>query len=139
MENNNTWRNLFLKVVIPLVALVAILIAGYFYWQIRILKQNPQTVATQQAEVLINKVGQLIVLPTGETPTIATVSDPTALKDQPFFSLAQKGDKVLIYAQAKEAILYSVSLNKIIGVAPLNIGNQNTASTPTTTNARKAP
>ena len=139
MENNNTWRNLVLKVVIPLVALVAILIAGYFYWQIRILKQNPQTVATQQAEVLINKVGQLIVLPTGETPTIATVSDPTALKDQPFFSLAQKGDKVLIYAQAKEAILYSVSLNKIIGVAPLNIGNQNTASTPTTTNARKAP
>ncbi len=114
------------------IAVVAIILAGYFYYQVRILKQNPQIVAQRQTADLIAKVSRLIVLPTGEVPTIATVSDPSALKNQAFFALAQKGDEVLIYNQAKEAILYSVSLNKIIDVAPLNIGAQQAVTPPAT-------
>lgn len=112
----------FYKVVMPLVALAALLVAGYFYNELRVLKQDPQAVAAQEAADLVVKVGKLVVLPEGETPTVATVSDPEALKDQPFFSKAQAGDKVLIYAEAKRAILYSVTMNKVIDVAPLNIG-----------------
>lgn len=121
------------KVVLPVVAVVALALAGYFYSQVRLLKQNPQAMAQQESADLVNKIGKLMVLPAGEVPTVATVSDPEALKDQPFFVLAQKGDKVLIYAQAKKAILYSVLLNKIIDVAPLNIGAQAPVTPPAAT------
>lgn len=121
----------FIKIVIPVIALVAIGLCVYFYSQIRILKQNPTVAAQKETTDIIAKVSKLVVLPTGETPTIATVSDPEALKDQPFFANAIKGDKVLIYAQAKKAFLYSVSLNKILDVAPLNIGSSTKSTTPT--------
>lgn len=49
-----------------------------------------------------------------ETPTIATVSDITKLQGQPFFAKAQNGDKVYVYSNAKKAILYRPSENKII-------------------------
>ena len=115
-------KDKFMKVVVPVIAVVAIIAAGYLYSQVRVLKQNPQAVAQKEVADLVAKVGRLVVLPEGESPTVATVSDPEALKDQAFFAKAVQGDKVLIYAQAKKAVLYSVSLTKVIDVAPLNIG-----------------
>ncbi len=136
---DNILKQRVFKVFIPVVAVIAIVLAGYFYMQVRKLQQNPQVAAQQEASDLVTKVSKLIVLPAGETPTIATVSDPAALKDQPFFAHAQKGDKVLIYAQAKKAILYSVTLDKIIDVAPLNIGTQAAVTPPATTPPTKTP
>lgn len=129
---NNTLSQRISKIIITLVVIVvvALAVAGYFYNQVRILKQDPQLAARQEVVDLVAKVGRLLVLPTGETPTIATVSDPGALKEQPFFALAAKGDKMLIYAQAKKAILYSVALNKILNVAPVNIGAQQAVTPP---------
>ncbi|HYM65091.1 MAG TPA: hypothetical protein VES68_01230 [Candidatus Sulfotelmatobacter sp.] len=100
-----------------------ILIAGlYFYFQYKngnqLLTGNSNTLQEQQS--LIEKVGNLIVLPLNENPQIATVSDKTKLKDQAFFANAENGDKVLIYNSAGEAILYRPSINKIIAVAPIN-------------------
>ena len=118
------------KVVITLVALAAIIVAGYFYNQLRTLKNNPQAFAQQETADLVAKIGRLVVLPEGETPTVATVSDPAALSDQPFFASALKGDKVLIYTTAKKAFLYSVTLNKLLDVAPLNIGGQRAVTPP---------
>lgn len=127
----------FTKVVVPAIAVIAIVLAGYFYIQVDKFKKDPslvaQNLAKQEAETLVNKVGKLVALPEGEIPTVATVSDPEALKDQPFFAQAVKGDKVLIYAQAKKAVLYSVGMNKILEVAPLSIGNDKPATTPAPT------
>ena len=123
----------FSSIIVPLIAIVAIVLSGYFYSQIRSLKKNPNVAAQQEVTDLVARVSRLIVLPTDETPTVATVSDPEALKDQAFFVNAQKGDKVLIYAQAKKAILYSVTLGKIIDVAPLNIGANKGVTPPATT------
>ncbi|HEY4502956.1 MAG TPA: hypothetical protein VJC14_00750 [Candidatus Paceibacterota bacterium] len=130
MENNTLGQKVF-KVLVPLIALAAILVAGYFYNQVRMLKQDQQVLAQQEVEALMAKVGRLIVLPEGETPTVATVADPEALKSQVFFAKAVKGDKVLIYTSAKKAFLYSVELDKILEVAPLDIGESQKASTPT--------
>lgn len=124
--------------LVLVVAVIAVVFGAYFYYQWSLLKQDPQAVAQQEVTALVAQVGKLIVLPTGEEPTIATVSDPTALKDQPFFAQAQKGDKVLIYTTAKKAILYSPTLNKIVEVAPLNIGaSQKAVTTPTTDTTTK--
>lgn len=86
------------------------------------LRDNPQKIAALESQQLVNKVSQLIILPAGEEPTVATVSDLAPLADQPFFVNAQVGDKVLIYTQAKKAILYNPASHKIVEVAPLNIG-----------------
>ncbi len=130
MENfSSKIKQVILKFLIPLVALLAIAAAVYFYKQLEMLKQDPQILTQQEIEVWVRKVGKILVLPEGETPTIVTVTDPEALrKDQPFFEKAQIGDKVLIYTSAKKAILYSVSLAKILEIAPLNIGSQNAAT-----------
>lgn len=95
--------------------------AGYFYYQLSLLKKNPEAVAQEEAEDLVSIVGKLIILPKGEVPTIATVSDPEKLKDQPFFAKAKVGDKVLLYVKAGKAYLYDPEENKILEVAPINV------------------
>ena len=96
--------------------------ATYFAKQFNELKLNPQKFVQEETQKLIEQVGKLVVLPEGEQPTIATVNDPELLKNQPFFAGAKKGDKVLIYTNAKKAILYDPVNNKIIEIAPVNIG-----------------
>ncbi len=112
------------SIFIILIALV-VLFAGssaFLYWQLFELKSNPQKFLQEEAKTLVKKVSRLIVIPENESPTIATVSDPEKLKDQPFFSKAKLGDKVLIYSNSKKAILYDPINDIIVEVAPINIG-----------------
>ncbi len=76
-------------------------------------------VAERERVEIIAKVGAHIVLPKDEVPTLATVSDPEQLKKYPFFTNAEKGDKVLIYSLAKKAILYRPIGDKIVEIAPI--------------------
>ncbi len=117
------------KVIITTLVVLLLGIGGValqLYFKSRSGTKGDTTEATIQenkAELakIIETVGKLIELPSGEEPTLATVSDPEKLKDQAFFKNAVLGDKVLIYAQAKRAILYSPSRGKIIEVAPVNL------------------
>ena len=112
------------------IATVALLVVlgggGYFYYQsTKAQKQaNPQQVAQEEVKKIVAEVGKLIDLPSGEDPTVATVTDISKLKDQPFFQKAKNGNKVLIYTNARKAILYDPASNKVIDVAPINIGTQ---------------
>ena len=99
----------------------------YFYKQSKALK-NPDAISEKEVANIVERVGQHILLPPNETPTIATVSDPEALQDQAFFSQAKKGDKVLIYTDSKKAILYDPEIDKIIAVAPLTISDSPTGA-----------
>ncbi len=98
----------------------------YFYNQYQKsqeLLKNPTEAAKQEVQALAGRVGRYIELP-NEEPTVATVSDKKKLKDQPFFAKAENGDKVLIYTQARKAILYRPSINKIIEVSTVNLGGE---------------
>ena len=99
---------------------------------------NPQAAAEDEARRIKSEVAQLIELP-NEDPTVATVVDIEKLKNQPFFSSAQNGDRVLLFAQAKKAVLYRPSTGKIVEVAPINIGNGagTTAGASTTEGTKK--
>ena len=124
------------KFGIPLLLVIAIgssTASIYFYRQVNALKQDPNKVSKEEVAKLVATVGQLILLPDGEDPTIATVADPEKLKDQQFFEHASKGDKVLIYTNARKAVLYDPIVNKIINVAPVNIGNESGKKTKTAT------
>ena len=109
-------------VVLGIVTIASLGSASYFFNKYQQIKANPQKIAQDEVKALVAKVGQLVVLPEGEDPTVATVSHPEKLKDQAFFAHAKKGDKVLIYAQAKRAYLYDPVANKLVDVAPINIG-----------------
>lgn len=123
-KKNKFFRKYFALILIVLVIILS-LTSAYFY-----KKSTDSSNEASQAEVksLIEKVGRLAILPTDETPTVATVSDPEALKDQAFFVDAKKGDKVLIYSNAKKAVLYDPSQDKIVNIAPLNTDQQKTTN-----------
>lgn len=121
----NTKRFFPLVAVVLLIGLgVAVGAAYYYYSQLANIKLNPQKIIQKETQELIEKVSKLIVLPADEQPTIATVTDPEKLKDQPFFAKAKKGNIVLIYTNARKAILYDPLENKIVEVAPINIGDE---------------
>jgi uncharacterized protein YpmB len=115
-------KNFIRKYIVFILIILVIVLAGattYFY-----RKSTDEDAQTRAAEAksLVRKVGKLVVLPEGETPTIATVSDLEALREQAFFIGAKVGDKVLIYSNSKKAILFDPKQNKIINIAPLNAG-----------------
>lgn len=91
----------------------------YYYMQYQHLlaRTNDPNLA---AKDVLDKVGKLIELPTGEQPTIATVTNPDLLNGQAFFAKAKKGDRVILYSTAKLAILYDETANKIINFGTIN-------------------
>jgi len=116
-------------VLFVLVFLAAIGGGYYYYRSYQKLLKNPDIITKQEVDWLKEKVGKLMVLPTDEEPSTATVLDKEKLKDQAFFKNAENGDKILIYAGTKKAILYRPSTDKIIEVMPLVIDENQTAQT----------
>lgn len=114
--------------LVLLVILVLVAVGGFFAWKYTEAQKdvdrlsNPQEAAKAANAELTANVGKHAQVPQGETPTVATVSDVSKLKSQAFFAKAENGDKVLIYTQAKRAILYRPSTDKIIEIAPINLG-----------------
>jgi len=120
--------------LVAIVAFVVLVAGGGYYYvkyhdsQKRVAQlSNPQTAAKAQVSDAVAIIGRIVDLPANETPTLATVTDPSKLTGQPFFANTKTGDQVLIYTQAKEAILYRPSTNKIIQIAPVNIGSSTTS------------
>jgi len=99
---------------------ISLVVIGFLSWRLYGGQGNTPNAAANQSVKIIAAVGKLIVLPTDETPTIAVVTDPSKLQDQPFFSDAKQGDDVLIYTKSGKAILYDPTINKVIGMAPIN-------------------
>ncbi len=150
-SENSRQRNLPISTKhIPWIILALVVIAaGVFAYQqsqsvkvaqqqLEELKKNPQQATEAETKTLLDNVAKLIDGLPAEQPTIATVTDLAPLKDQPFFANAQVGDKVLIYSQAKKAILYRPSTNKIVEIAPVDldapVANVNTNTTNSNTN-----
>jgi hypothetical protein len=122
-------RGVSLKIILAVIILAIIATTSgtsyYFYTQYKKTKAilaDPSQAAKEEIKVITTKISVIMELPSGEEPTIATILDKEKLKDQPFFARSANGDKVLIFAQARKAILYRPSTNKVIDVAPINIG-----------------
>lgn len=110
--------------------LLLVILVGYF--MARVARRQPEifgllkgpSIIQQEQDALIAKVGQLIALPEGEEPTVATVSDENELSDQAFFKNAKVGDKVLVYTNATKVVLYRPSENRVVEVGSVNIQNE---------------
>lgn len=102
--------------------------------EIKGLKQDPQRIAQDETNSIMEKVGKLVMLPTDETPVLATVTDKDKLKDQSLFAKAENGDKILVYSSAQKAYIYNPGKNVIVDVVPVNVGDGSVTITGTDVN-----
>lgn len=84
-------------------------------------------VPSDDADAIVAAVGRIMLLPAGERPTLARVTNLDNLRGESFFDNAAIGDVVLMYKGALKAILYRPSENKIIEVAPISTSSPSTA------------
>ena len=123
MKINFLNKNKILIGFFGLVFLVTLGSAVYFYDQNLKLKVTSDETAKEDNQKLLSEVGKIIELPSNESPTVAVVSDKEKLSGNVFFKNSQNGDKVLIFAEAKKAILYRPSTKKLIEVANINLAD----------------
>ncbi|HMS24074.1 MAG TPA: hypothetical protein PKB15_00045 [Acidimicrobiia bacterium] len=136
-NEKRSWRSLKL---LAWVLVVALLVGGGVYVK-RLTDENKNfkkviaSSAPKKVNKIVDKVGKLMELPKGN-PSLLIVEDKKVLKEQPFFSKSENGDVVLIYTEAKQAILYRESNNKIINAASLIIENTTTTTAPAATTTK---
>lgn len=123
LNKSDDKKQLGIKTKMAITSLVIILLAALGtlvvlqYNRIQDLR-DPAASSQKEAEQLKKKVSKLILLPEEEM-TVATVQDKEALSSQAFFKKAENGDKVLIFADNKTAIIYREKSNLIINAGPI--------------------
>lgn len=105
--------------IITLGIVLGVLLIGLVAFAL--IKNSHRTPVSDQ-KAIIAKVGKLIVLPSGEEPALATITDTKKLTNNAFLAKAKNGDRVLLYAKNQKAILYRPSLNKIVDIGPILTG-----------------
>jgi hypothetical protein len=134
------------KLRIVLFGLLLVLLAAapsvYFYQKYKSATQGASG-GEEQAQEVVAKAGRHILLPTGEEPTVFTVTEKDKLSGQAFFANAKNGDLVLVYYNAKKAFLYDPVADKILEVGPVLAASptpapsgEQTATTPTPASIR---
>jgi hypothetical protein len=112
---------------IMLVLLALVFEAGR--WSV--YRAHSELSSMEQANAILVNVGKLIQLP-NEQPTMATINDAASVKEaQPFLINAENGDVLIVYSNAREALLYRPATNKLIAVGPVDNAQNNRATIPT--------
>lgn len=130
-------------VVIIVVLLIASL-AGMFvlYQKYQDTQSEVQKLSTVQGQQELNKtqINQLlgemrsiIVLPEGEDPVVATITDISKLENNDFYKDAKNGDKVVVFAEAKKAYIYRPDTKTIVNVGAFQIDTSKPAASGTQT------
>jgi predicted PurR-regulated permease PerM len=123
---NFSFRRFPRVVVVALLVVKVVVVGGAIVYLVTQYQQQGKNMAkstpqvASEADTLTQRVGRLMILPTNEKPTIATISDTKKLQQESFFAKAENGDKVLFYIHTKEAILFRPSINKIVSIAEVN-------------------
>jgi len=108
--------------VAGLSVLVLAIVAAFLFKEYQDIKKTPETVAKATSQRIIEKVSNLYLLPGNEDPTVAKIEDKSKLGGQDFFKAAENGDYLLVYTNAKVALLYRETDNKLVNVGPVNTG-----------------
>lgn len=115
----NVLRNLYLIPGLLVICMIAVILCIYFFFQYQhaqTLLKNPTAAVKEEGRQIADSIRSVVAIPPNETPTVATVADVQKLNQQPFFSHAQNGDKVLVFASTKMVILYRPSVKRVINI-----------------------
>lgn len=89
-------------------------------------------------ENILQDLGKRMDLPTDEDPTAILIEDPEkASQEQVFYTNAVKGDVVVVYPNAKKAIIWSPSRMKIVNVGIVDIQEAQAEDTDTASTTKK--
>jgi hypothetical protein len=113
-----------LQIVFSVVLVGSLVFGGYYFKQYRDLKATSSKTPEEKNKELVVKINKVYALPKDEDPVVAIVSDEgTFKKEYPVFTTAQKGDNLLLYEKAGQAILFRESENKVIGTASFTVNS----------------
>jgi len=101
-------------VIIGLICTYA-LIMGAIYKNEMANKNKAQAKEEQQT---VDKIAKLLRLP-NETPIFTTVYNEKDFENNNLFRVVKKGDKILLFINAKQAVIYRPSTNQVIEVLPV--------------------
>lgn len=109
------------RLILAALIVLALILGAYWYGQRTVYLAHPSLVVEDESSVILGNVGQLIQLPGGEQPQMATINDAAAVKaEQPFLKDAENGDVLIVYVASGMALLYRPSANKLITVGPVD-------------------
>ncbi|HRJ91413.1 MAG TPA: hypothetical protein PLU21_04375 [Candidatus Saccharibacteria bacterium] len=101
---------------------VLLVIVGVAWWYI-----SANNSRLNNVDAITSLVSRHMLLPGGEKPALATVTDTTKLNTE-FLKQAENGDKLLIYEKAKLVVVYRPSIDKIVTAGPISIESLTDAS-----------
>ncbi len=111
------------NVVTAVAILILVTATGYLIWQNTQLRSpDYQAKAQDRAnQALVQEVSKILLLPSDQTPTIATITKIDDLKkvNAAFYADAQNDDKILFYST--KAVIYREAEHKIINLAPVTL------------------
>jgi hypothetical protein len=111
-----------LLVGIGIIAVLLVTVVALFV-KYNDLKKDPDANAKETSQRIIAEVSDMYIVPTNEEPTVAQVQDKAKLKDQPFFKDTRNGDYILVYTDARLALVYRESAKKLVTVGPIATEN----------------
>lgn len=98
----------------------------------------PDKLSDAQVQSVIAQVGKHILLPSDETPIIATVTDAATLRaQQPFYKDVSDGDYLLIYQSQARAILFDPNKDMLVNVGAIQVPPPAATSTSSTAASAK--
>lgn len=119
--------------VAAMVAVALIVLGGYIVYE-KYFHLTPAEKAQKELAAAVAGVSKLIILPQGDEPVLATVTDAkTLIAQQAFFAGSENGDQLLLFPRNLKAVLWSPSRNVIVNVGPIEqqqsaVTNQQPAS-----------
>lgn len=127
-QRRGLWQQGPKTIIIVLAAGALLVAAGFFAWQ-SFLKPKDQ-IAENQATLQRVKAqaGAIFMLPEGD-PVLIQIQDKQKLSGQPFYEKAEDGDYVLVYENAKYAIIFREKTKQVINANTIALGGES-APTP---------
>lgn len=114
-------RKLGVFVFVSSLALASIFL-GYFshdyYNKHKEVRKNQIFSVRDEKQLMVDNVSRSMELPGEESPIVMSVVDAEKIREQSFFPEAKEDDQMIIYVEAKKAIIYRLSSEKIVDIIP---------------------
>lgn len=108
------------RVLVPLMVAVFAVAASAGAFLFLASPSNSQTLTEAEVQRLVASVGELIILPTDETPLVASVVNAELLRaSESFYRHASDGNILLLYTNSGRAILYDRERDIIVNIGTL--------------------
>lgn len=135
MEKKQIRKLIILTSVGTLFGSAILFLGGYFVYTKYLSGFLYSYNLSQQSKSIVKTVGNVVFLPEGEDPQVATVLQADELKkDNLFFAKAKNGDAMLLYKNAGIIILFDMQRKKLLNMGSIATSSQSATETTSSKN-----